>query len=100
MEIQFVYGPVKRALASAILAIALNSGKAVRMSHPFASFEVNTWSEFLGIVWNACAECSRDSRGQDIVMRLPVTINFHGKAYYTKVWFDPESKGLRYVSLD
>lgn len=100
MEIKFIYGAKSGAFASAIMAAALNSGRVLRISHPFVSLEVDTWPDFLRIVWSACAECSRDSRGQEIVKRLPVTINLNGKAFYTKVWFDPEVKGLRYVSLD
>lgn len=100
MEIQFIYGAKKGAFASAVMATALNSGKVLRIRHPFVSFEVDAWSDFLRIVWSACAECSRDSRGQEIVKRLPVAINFHGQCFSTAVWFDPETKGLRYVSLD
>ena len=100
MEIQFIYGAKGGAFASAIMAAALNSSRVLRISAPSVYINVDAWSEFLRIVWSACAECSRDSRGQEIVKRLPVTINFHGKAYYTHVWYDQEVKGLRYVSLD
>ena len=67
MVIQFIYGAKKGAFASAIMAAALNSGRVLRISHPFVSFEVDAWTDFLRIVWTACAECSRDSRGQEIV---------------------------------
>lgn len=100
MEIQFIYGAKKSAFASAIMAAALNSGRVLSIKHPFVSFEVDSWTDFLHIVWKACADCSRDSRGQEIVKRLPISINFGGKAYYTQVWYDPETRGLRYVSLD
>ena len=100
MVIQFVYGAKKGAFASAIMTAALNSGRVLRISAPSVYFEVDEWSDFLNIVWSACAECSRDSRGQEIVKRLPVYVHYHLKWYYTQVWFDPETKGLRYVSLD
>ena len=100
MEILFIYGAKKSAFKQAILATVLNSGRVLRMSHPFVYFEVDEWSDFLRIVWSAVAECTRDSRGSETLERIPVTINFHGKAFYTQVWFDPEVKGLRYVSLD
>jgi hypothetical protein len=100
MDIQFIYGAKKGAFASAIMAAALNSGRVLRIKHPFVSFEVDAWADFLKIVWSACADCTRDSRGQEVVKRLPVAINFHGKGFYTEVWFDPETKGLRYASLD
>lgn len=100
MDIQFVYGAKSGAFASAIMAAALNSGRVLRISHPYVHLEVDAWAVFLRIVWSACAECSRDSRGQEIVKCLAVTINYNGKAFYTKIWFDPDTKGLRYVSLD
>lgn len=100
MEIQFIYGAKKGAFASAVMAAALNSGRVLRISHPFVRIEVDSWADFLRIVWTAAADCSRDSRGQEIVKRLPVAINFHGHCFSTAVWFDPETKGLRYVSLD
>lgn len=100
MDIQFIYGAKSGAFASAIMAAALNSGRVLRIEHPFVHIEVDAWEEFLRIIWSACSECSRDYRGQEIVKRLPVIINYHGKAYYTAVWFDPEMRGLRYVSLD
>lgn len=99
MEIKFIYGAKKGAFASAIMAAALNSGRVLRISHPFVSFEVDYWNDFLKIVWSACAECTRDSRGQDTTKRLPISINFCGQAFYTEIWFDPKLKGVRYVSL-
>lgn len=100
MEIQFIYGAKSGAFASAIMSAVLRSSAVLHIRHPFVSFEVDTWTDFLHLVWSACAECSRDSRGKEIVKRLSVAVNYHGKTYYTKVWFDPETKGLRYVSLD
>lgn len=100
MEIKFIYGAKEGSFASAIMAAALNSGRVLRISHPFVSFEVDTWTVFLRIAWTACAECSRDNRGQEIVKRLPLTLNYHGKKYCTEIWYSPESKGIHYVSLD
>lgn len=100
MEIKFIYGARKGAFASAIMAAALNKGRILRIKHPFVSFEVDTWTDFLHIAWAACAECSRDSRGQEIVKRLPISLNHHGKAYCTEIWYNPENKGLYYASLD
>lgn len=100
MEIKFIYGAKKGAFASAIMAAALSSGRVLRISHPFVSLEVDAWTDFLRIVWTACADCSRDSRGQEIVKRLPISLNYHGKKYCTEIWFNPETKGLYYASLD
>lgn len=100
MEIRFIYGAKGGAFASAIMAAALNSGIVLHIKHPFVDIEVGTWTDFLRIVWTACAECSGDSRGQEIVKRLPISLNFHGKMYCTEIWYSPETKGLHYVSLD
>lgn len=100
MEIRFIYGAKKGAFASAVMASALISGKVLRISNPFVSLEVDEWTDFLRIVWTACADCSRDSRGQEIVKRLPISINYNGNMYYTEIWYSPESKGLHYASLD
>lgn len=100
MEIRFIYGAKKGAFASAVMASALNSGRVLRISHPFVSLEVDNWTDFLHIVWSACADCSRDSRGQEIVKRLPISINYNGHMYCTEIWYSPESKGLHYASLD
>ena len=100
MEIKFIYGAKSGAFASAVMAQALNAGKVLRVSHPFVAFEVDEWENFLNIVWKAAAECSRDSRGQEIEKKLPITINYHGQAYYTQVWVDVPNRCLRYVSLD
>lgn len=100
MEIKFIYGAQKGAFASAIMVAALNSGRVLRITPPYVSLEVDTWTDFLRIVWTACADCSRDSRGQEIVKRLPIMLNFHGKMYCTEIWYSPKARGLHYVSLD
>lgn len=100
MDIQFIYGAKGGAFPAAIMAAALNAGCVLRVHHPFVTFSVETWTDFLHVVWSACASCSRDARGCEIEKRLPVSVNFNGKAYYTKVWYDSECGGLRYVSLD
>lgn len=99
MVIQFVYGAKAGAFSSAVMAAALNSGFVLRVKHPFVSFDVERWEDFLHVVWRACAECSHDSRGQEIVKRLPVTIHYNGEVFGTQVWYDVETGGLRYVSL-
>lgn len=100
MEIQFIYGAKAGAFSSAIMAAALNSGFVLRVKHPFVSFDVEHWEDFLSVVWRACADCSRDSRGQAIVKRLPVAIRYNGKVFGTAVWYDSEIGGLRYAGLD
>ena len=99
MEIQFIYGAKAGAFSSAIMAEALNAGFVLHVKHPFVYFAVERWEDFLRVVWRACADCSRDARGQEIVKRIPVSIHYNGKVFGTQVWYDVESKGLRYVSL-
>lgn len=100
MEIQFIYGAKGGAFPSAVMAAALNAGHRLLIKHPFVVLKIENWTDFLHIVWKACAVCSRDSRGREIEKRLPITVNYNGSAYYTKVWYDSESGGLRYVSLN
>jgi hypothetical protein len=100
MEVQFIYGAKSGAFPAAIMAQALIAGCTLRISHPFVKFEVAQWTDFLHIVWMAAAECSRDSRGQEIEKKLPITINYNGQAFYMKVWFDIANGGLRYASID
>ncbi len=100
MEIKFIYGTKKNEFAAAIMAAAQNSGKVLRINHPFVSFEVDVWTDFLHIVWTACEECSRDSRGQEIVKRLPISLTYKGKKYCTEIWYCPDTKGLYYASVD
>lgn len=100
MEIQFIYGAKAGAFSSAIMAAALNAGFILHMKHHFVSISVERWEDFLRVVWRACADCSRDSRGNAIEKRLPVTIHYNGNVYGTSVWYDSEARGLRYVSLD
>lgn len=100
MVIQFIYGAKAGVFSSAIMAAALNAGFKLNVKHPYVSFDVVRWEDFLRVVWRACADCSRDSRGQEIVKRLPVSIHYNGKVYGTQVWYDVESEGLRYVSLN
>lgn len=99
MTISFVYGAKAGAFSSAVMAAALNSGYKLRIKHPIVSFDVENWEDFLHVVWRACADCSRDSRGKEIVKRLPVGVHYNDIVYGTFVWFDPELKGLHYVSL-
>lgn len=99
MEIKFIYGAKKGAFASAIMAAALNSGRVLRINPPFVSFEVDEWEEFLKLVSTACAECSHDSRGQSICIRMPISITYKGETYTTQVWYDNDVRGIRYVSL-
>lgn len=100
MVIKFIKGVKSGVLESAIMAATLNSGKTLLLHHPFVMLEVEEWEEFLRIVSKAFAECSRDQRGAELVKGISVSIEYKGKTYYTRVWYDFQVKGLRYVSLD
>lgn len=85
---------------NAIVAAALNEKKMVLMSQCFISLDLQDWTEFMSIVWKACAECTRDHRGQWCVERTPVSVRLEdGRTFSTYIWYDIDVRGLRYVSL-
>lgn len=100
MIIRTLNGCCGRKMQSAIMAEALIRGKKLTLSHPFVNFEVGDWMEFLRMYWHICAEFSRDSRGCLLKERVPIKIIMSdNRAFETQVWYDSETRGLRYVSL-
>ena len=100
MKVQFVTEKGRNPFKNAIVAAALNERKMVLMSKCFVSFEVAEWTEFINIAWRACAECTRDHRGQWCIERTPVAVHLEdGRTFSTYIWYDVDAKGLRYVSL-
>ena len=100
MIVKFTTEHGRNPFKNAIVAAALNAKKSVRMAQCFTSFSVEEWPEFLNLVWHACAECTRDHRGQWCVEHTPVAVHLEdGRVFSTYVWYDVETKGLRYVSL-
>lgn len=100
MKVQFVNEKGRNPFKNAIVAAALNKGVTILMFYCFVSFYVDDWAEFMNIVWKACAECTRDHRGQWCVERMPVNVHLEdGRTFSTYVWYDVRAKGLRYVSL-
>lgn len=100
MKVQLVTEKGNNPFKNAIMAAALNKGKSVLMFQGFISIYVDNWRDFLEIVWHACAECTRDHRGQWCIRRTPVSVHLEdGRCFSTYVWYDVKAKGLRYVSL-
>lgn len=100
MKVQIMNGGHGREVNACIMAKALLAGKTLHVLQPLVDFDVDDWHEFLSIVWRAYADCSRDSRGCGIKMRIPVAVRLEdGRMYHTEVWYDEYSKSLRYVSL-
>ena len=100
MIVQFTTEQGRNPFKNAIIAASLNAKKTIRMAQCFTSFAVKDWPEFLNLVNHACAECSRDHRGQWMVERTPVSVHLEdGRTFSTYIWYDPGAKGLRYVSL-
>lgn len=99
MEIRIVYGANAGPFNAEVMAQALAAGHSISISHPFCSFEVDDWSQFMNIVWQACAECSRDARGSFMKVRMPVRVINNGKEYNTTVWYDDVGNCLHYASL-
>lgn len=100
MKIRILNGTSGRKVNAAVMAAALNSGITLTTQHPFCWFEVDDWSQFLHIVWDALAELSRFNALSADNSKLPVLVEMSDeRQYHTNVWFDTEYKGLRYVSL-
>lgn len=100
MNVQFMNGGCGREVNASIMAKALLAGKTLHVSQPFVDFDVADWYEFLRLVWSAYAECSRDNRGCGIKKRISVNVRMgDGRMYCTDVWYDEQSKCMRYVSL-
>ena len=100
MKVQFVTDQGRNPFKNAIVATAINEGKMVLMNQCFVSIEAIDWTEYMNIVWKACAECTRDHRGQWCVERTPVAVILDdGRTFSTYIWYDVDAKGMRYVSL-
>lgn len=100
MVIRILNGTCGRPINAAVMAEALLSHHPLGCNHPFVSFHVDDWSEFLRIVWRAYADCSRGERGAFLGERMGVKVTMpDGREFHTAVWYDYESEGLRYVSL-
>lgn len=100
MIIKFLNGGVGRNLNATVMASALNAGKKLTCLNPYVSISVDTWEEFLTIVWNALSELSRSSPMAFETSRLGVRVAIDdGREFRTTVWYDSENRGLRYVSL-
>lgn len=100
MIVQFTTEQGRNPFKNAIIAAALNAKKTIRMAQCFTSFSVEEWREFMHLVWIACAECSRNHKGQWMVERTPVSVHLDdGRTFSTYVWYDVEARSLRYVSL-
>ena len=85
---------------NAIIAADLDKGKTAFMNQCFVSLYVDAWKDFLEIVWSACAQCTRDHRGQWCIKKTLVAVHLEdGRTFSTYIWYDDVVKGLRYVSL-
>ncbi len=100
MKILFTNEQGRNPFKNAIMAAALDAKKSVTMSKVFTAVKVEEWREFMNLAWHACAECTKDHRGQWCVERTPVTVHMEdGRVFSTFIWYDVATKGLRYVSL-
>lgn len=100
MIVQFLSESGRNPLKTAIVDEALSRGFVVSMEHPFVKLSVSEWREFLGVVWSAMALKSRTSDGRWLSVRIPVSIVLDdGRKFCTMIWYDVETKGIRYVSL-
>lgn len=100
MIVQFLSERGRNPLKNAIVDAALSRGFVVSLEHPFVKLSVSEWREFLGVAWSAMALKSRTSDGRWLSVRMPVSVVLDdGRKFSTMVWYDTETKGIRYVSL-
>lgn len=100
MIVQFLSDCGRNPLKTAIVDAALSRGFVVSLEHPFVKLSVSEWREFLGVAWSAMALKSHTSDGRWLSVRLPVSVVLDdGRKFSTMVWYDVETKGIRYVSL-
>ena len=100
MIVKFLSDCENNPLKIAIVDIALSRGLIVSMVHPFVKLSVPEWGEFLSIAWSAMAVVSRTYDGRWLSIRIPVSVILDdGRKFSTMVWYDDETKGIRYVSL-
>lgn len=100
MTIKMLNGCAGREVNAGIMTSALLKGCTLRGRHPLIYFDVPDWRYFCSIVWNTYSEFSKDCRGKFIEQRVAIGIIMpDGREFHTLVWYDAETKGLRYVSL-
>lgn len=100
MTIEILDGGNGREINAGIMASALLQGCTLRRIHPFVFFDVPDWHFFCSLVYHTYCEFSKDSRGQCMSERMPVTVILEdGRSFDTHVWCDVENRSLRYVSL-
>lgn len=100
MTIKMLNGGAGREVNAGIMASALLEGCTLRGQHPLIYFDVPDWQFFCSLVYHTYCRFSRDYRGAFITKRVGVTVIMpDGREFHTYVWYDEETKGLRYVSL-
>ena len=100
MIVEFLSSLGHNPLKTAIVDEALSRGFVVKLAHPFVELSVSEWREFLSVAWSAMALMSRTSDGCWLPVRIAVSVVLDdGRKFYTKVWYDDVTKGIRYVSL-
>lgn len=100
MKVRFLNGGQVRKNSAAIMAQALIEKHKIVCNHPFVTFEVDDWSDFLRIVWHAYSDFSRNNELKWLENKLHVEVTLDdGREFSTFVWLDKEYQGIRYVSL-
>lgn len=100
MKISLNYENGSNGVVRAAISFALDCNLAVTLRWGCVSFIVDEWSSFLRIMWLAYADCSRFSDSYSMTKVYNVSVQLeNGRFYSTRLWYDSEYKGLRYVSL-
>lgn len=100
MKITLNYGNGSYGVVCAAFSYALDCHLAITCRWGCISFTVDEWSSFLNIMWHAFADCSRISDSSSMTKVYNVSVQLEdGRFYSTRLWYDSECNGLRYVSL-
>lgn len=100
MKITLNYEHGGNGVVSAAISFALDCKVAVKLQWGCISFIVDEWSTFLNIMCHAYAGCSRLSDSYSMTKVYNVSVQLEdGRIYSTRLWYDSEYNGLRYVSL-
>lgn len=101
MKIEFVLNAWRdaadrSALLACAMAFAKERGLVVLADGHWYSVEVVSFKQWLGCMYSAFAEFSRGCHPDAMRFRYPVLVHYDGRIYHTRIWFDEQSRGVRY----
>lgn len=88
--------PNARALMLLASDVAKGRGLNVVSSDHWVSVDVEDFPQWLSCMYCAFAEFSRGSFPDAMRFRYPFLVHCDGMVYRTHVWYDEQTRGLRY----